>query len=560
MNELPLMTGVKEVFSETPAQQTRGRHLTIVAWACALFLLAIFPVLLFQYPGLQDYPNHLARAFILRHLNDPILREYYAANLVPVPNLGWDIFSIVASRLIPLSYTGKLFIILSCLTLVVGCFVLNRTIVGRWTIAPIFVLPFVFNTGFNKGFLSFNLGIGISLWAAAWWVSLDESRWRLRLVGATLFSTLLYIVHLYAWACYAIFVFGWTLTQAGRNIRNDASPAGPIIRMARDGLQAVPALLLVAISFIQLRTEDVPAEPALKNFEAPFSRLSDLDRLIDLGSPFINDTLLVIICVAFFFAVFSGHFRYKGGATLSIVLCIILFFTMPSQIEETNYVSWRVIFAGLLFILASLDTTPKLDRQLFPIFAIVIALVTGWISALHTRQWSLSQQAHAELSRLLAPVRDGSAIFMTQSGQTERELGTSSAGLYHVGAFAVIEKRALIQSLFTFVGQQPLRYRSSELQNAPDRTNTFLEALLTTSQRRNFDFPKHIRRFDYVVVSGTGIAAYSSILPLESMRLVAETDRFQLYEIAGQSPGAKFSSVVTAIPRTDQLQNSSHGL
>ncbi|MFX9696154.1 hypothetical protein ABTP07_19870, partial [Acinetobacter baumannii] len=77
------------------------------------------------------YPNHLARTFILTHLGDPIFREYYASNLAPVPNLGWDIFSIVASRFLTLSRTGQLFIVLSCVTLVTGCFALNRAIVGR---------------------------------------------------------------------------------------------------------------------------------------------------------------------------------------------------------------------------------------------------------------------------------------------------------------------------------------------------------------------------------------------------------------------------------------------
>lgn len=524
------------------------RNLTIATWACALVFIAIFPVFLFSHPGLQDYPNHLARTFILTHLGDPIFREYYASNLAPVPNLGWDIFSIVASRFLTLSRTGQLFIVLSCVTLVTGCFALNRAIVGRWTIAPLFVLPFVFNTGFNKGFLSFNLGIGVSLWAAAWWVSLDEHRWRLRLIGAFFFSCLLYFIHFYAWACYGIFLLGWTLTQATRDIRDGLSSSTALLRVARDGLQAIPPALFAAITLFLLKGEEIPPTEALRHFEPPYSRISDLDRLIDLGTPFINDVLLIVTCAAFLYAVFTGNFRYKGGSTASIVLCVILFFTLPSEVEQTSYVSWRILFAGLLFLFSSLDSTAKLDQKIFPIFAIAIAAVTIAISILHIRQWDEAEHVHTDLSHLIAPIPDGSAIFMAHSGHEEKDLGTRSAGLYHIGAFAVIEKRALLQSLFTFIGQQPLRYKNLALQNVPDRTNTFLNVVLLASVRESFDFRSHIERFDYVVIHGHDIASYAAVLPLDKMRLLSEIGEFKLYRIVNSDPASKFSRISAPPP------------
>ena len=64
-----------------------NRKRIIVGWAVALSLIAFLPIFLFQYPGLQDYPNHLARAYILQNLDDPTFKHYFSVDYSPVPNL-----------------------------------------------------------------------------------------------------------------------------------------------------------------------------------------------------------------------------------------------------------------------------------------------------------------------------------------------------------------------------------------------------------------------------------------------------------------------------------------
>src|SRR5438552_590925 len=51
----------------------------------------LLPVWLVRYPPLLDYPNHLARSFVLAHLNDPAFhfRGFYPAEWVPIPTLAW---------------------------------------------------------------------------------------------------------------------------------------------------------------------------------------------------------------------------------------------------------------------------------------------------------------------------------------------------------------------------------------------------------------------------------------------------------------------------------------
>lgn len=444
----------------------------------------------------------------------------------------------------PLEYAGKIFVVLSCIVIVSGCFALNKAIVGRWTLAPLLIFPFVFNTGFNKGFLSFNFGIGIALWAAAWWASLDENRWRARLLGATLFSTGLYLIHFYAWACYGIFVLGWSLRRENLGTWNFNSILRLLGRLIRDGLQALPPALLALLWLTHMRSEKTSSVETFRNFQPPYSRISDLDRLIDLGTPFINDVLLVLTCVAFFLAIYLSQLRYKPGTTIAILLCILLFFVLPSKIEETNFVTWRIMLAGLFFLVASLDSSK--EPGVIPTFAIVIALITGSISVLHVQQWTIARDSQTALFRLLEAVPQGSSIFFVRNGTTDKGLGTRAAGLYHIGAFAILQRHAIVQSLFTFAGQQPLRYKQPELQNAPERSNTFLPDLPRAFREEGLDFQSHINKFDYVIIHDDRLANGQDLSIgkiIDGLSMVSTNGAFRLYKTVDTDAVSKFSKL-----------------
>ena len=52
----------------------------------------LLPIWIVAFPPLLDYPNHLARAFVLAHLNDPefSFRQFYRSDWGPYPYLGMD--------------------------------------------------------------------------------------------------------------------------------------------------------------------------------------------------------------------------------------------------------------------------------------------------------------------------------------------------------------------------------------------------------------------------------------------------------------------------------------
>ena len=71
-------------------------------------ILLLLPVWIVRYPPLVDYPNHLARYFILAHLKDPNLHlaELYESKWGPYPYVALDLLGVALQRLMPIYVVG----------------------------------------------------------------------------------------------------------------------------------------------------------------------------------------------------------------------------------------------------------------------------------------------------------------------------------------------------------------------------------------------------------------------------------------------------------------------
>lgn len=91
------------------------------------------PILVVLYPPLADYPNHLARAYVLYNYNtNPAFRAYERVFL-PTPNIASDAALLLLQKVLPAETAGRLFLISIVLLFVLGCHLLGRAIHGRPT-------------------------------------------------------------------------------------------------------------------------------------------------------------------------------------------------------------------------------------------------------------------------------------------------------------------------------------------------------------------------------------------------------------------------------------------
>src|SRR5882757_6290638 len=93
-----------------------------VAGALILAAMLVAPIWIAIFPPLLDYPNHLARSFVLAHLHDPTLTfsNFYRADWGAYPYLGMDASLAVLGRFFPIETAGRLFLSLCALALRCG--------------------------------------------------------------------------------------------------------------------------------------------------------------------------------------------------------------------------------------------------------------------------------------------------------------------------------------------------------------------------------------------------------------------------------------------------------
>ncbi|HEY1413976.1 MAG TPA: hypothetical protein VGF36_17650, partial [Rhodopila sp.] len=85
-----------------------------VAWWIAVVGLCVVltvPLMIVDMPPLLDYPNHLARIFVLASLpNDPVLSRFYAVHWSVIPNLGLDLVGPWLIHVLPVDVAGRVLI------------------------------------------------------------------------------------------------------------------------------------------------------------------------------------------------------------------------------------------------------------------------------------------------------------------------------------------------------------------------------------------------------------------------------------------------------------------
>src|SRR2546428_2503397 len=114
---------------ELPDLQAAIRVLLAGVALLALFSVPIFSTVL---PPLFDYPNHLARFWLLLTGGD----AFYEVRWVLLPNLAGDLIVPLFARVLPLEIAGQLFLVLSFALIVGGAAWLNRTVSGGWRLWP----------------------------------------------------------------------------------------------------------------------------------------------------------------------------------------------------------------------------------------------------------------------------------------------------------------------------------------------------------------------------------------------------------------------------------------
>ncbi len=442
-------------------------------WAALLGLCGVLlaPLLVVDVPPLLDYPNHLARAFVLASLpTDPVLATFYAAHWAIIPNLATDLVAPPLMRVLPVHAVGRLLIAAAVLLPVLGSVAYSRALGGKWWSLAVGLTAY--NSTLLQGFLNFNLAAGLALLLAAVWLRRRESNPAATIALNAAGAVVLFACHLMGLVFLAILLASAECSRLAGDLRRLS--VGPGLRMVgrfgallRFGLWRGAAVAMVFAAPIGLYSAS-----QLQTLGGDAEFLPPQAKLAQLLSPFVNYSLtldlitavaalsLPVLCLllgkgripapaalasgGLLFAYVAAPYGWKGTYQLDARFAIMLGFMLFAGFVPVRWPVWlcRLVATGAVLLLVAR-----------------IGLLTA--------AWAQHRSDLADLRQALAPVLPGQAVYVASAAPTDRaayrarspwsrRLSNDLQTDTHLGALALIERRAWWPFEFDIPSQQPI--------------------------------------------------------------------------------------------------------
>jgi len=410
----------------------------------ALAALVTAPLLSTWLPVLIDYPNHLARSWLMAQAEMGNTSAHYAVRWQWVPNLAMELFVPTLIRWFGLEAASQLFVAMTLLLPVAGTALIHRALFGRVGWWPLAGFLFVYNSVLQWGFMNFLFGMGVALILFGAWLATRDWRMPLRLALFALAAVGLFLLHLVAFGIYGLLVGAHA---AGNWLREGEHTAPKLLRDGMDLGQFLPALSLWAATSTAggpTHTEYGTLTDKLYAFTAPmgFSVLGPI-----LG--FASFTLAYLAWRA-------RWLRFAPAMGLPILVLLLAGLAMPNWAMG----SWQAdirIPAILPFLLIGASQPAIGRRACLCVAALAMGLLGVRVHALAVT-WADLDRQFSEFRAAIHAVPRGARLLVVQpakadtlpipgiSGVTANHWNMDYA---HMAALAIIDRDLFIPFLFT---------------------------------------------------------------------------------------------------------------
>ena len=421
--------------AETGSAHPSGVRASVrLAGAIILAVMLVAPIWSVAFPPLLDYPNHLARAFILAHLHDPAFHfsQFYRADWGAYPYLGMDASLAVLGRIFPIETAGRVFLSLCALALPAAAWFFLSQVNPGDDAAYLWSLLIGCNIFFLQGFLNFDLSIAVGLFALGLWLRWlakpSAARW---LAGLGAFTSL-YLAHLLGFGISGLMVAAYLAFSR---------------RPFRDWLWS--GLLLLPGFAFYLHSSRVGLTANKIVFHGLDEKLDSLQMFLHGYWPVLDWISLVALGIWFLAAWWRNpKFRWNPVWGAIAVFLFALFWAIPWMWGEGSDLDIRVLPFLFVAILATARVGPR-AKWLAAIPLLLFAARTVSI----TQHFSDAQPGLAGLSRSFDAVpRDALVLPIVEGDQDPIERPFT-----HFWAYGVIRKGWFSPYLMDTPGQTPMR-------------------------------------------------------------------------------------------------------
>ena len=419
----------------SPARSISSHGWLRLAGALVLAATLLAPIWSVAFPPLLDYPNHLARAFVLLHLNDSHFSfpQFYRSDWGAYPYLGMDASLAVLGRLLPIETAGRVYLSLCAFALPAAAwFFLSEAQPGAEA-ASLWSLLIAYNVFFLEGFLNFDLSIAVGFFALGLWL-----RWLARPGTGRWFATLVaftaaYFTHLLGFALAGLIVVAY-LALSRQQIRD----------WLWSGALAVPGVAFY------LHSSRIGLSANKIIFHGLDDKLDSLGMILHGYWPWLDWVSLAALALWFLAAWWHNpEFRWDRKWTAVAVFFFALFWVIPWMWgEESSDLDIRV----LPFLFIAILATARVGRRAKILAAIPLLLFVARTVNV-TRHFRDAQPALAGLARSFDAVPRGALVLPVVEGDED----PIERPFTHFWAYGVIRRGWFSPYLKDAPGETPMR-------------------------------------------------------------------------------------------------------
>lgn len=507
--------------------------LQIVALFTLVAVIACVPIVLHPLPPLTDYLNHLSRMHVIATVtSDPDLARYYEIDWQVVPNLMMDLIVPPLERLTSVYVAGQIYTVASFLLILSGALALNRQLFGRWSMLPLLAAPLLYNQVFLVGTMNYVSALGLALWSLAAWIWLRERAMALRLTVSAVFVIALFFCHLYSVGIYGIGLLAYEvhrLMELHRRLpfsrRSGWLRWRPIGAFVATGLPFLPVPLLLTMS---------PTWGLRSGYSWELSgKLDGILYVIALYFPTAALLITTLGAIAAVWALYNRTLRVHAFGWILLAVSAVVYLAMPRIIFDTYMADQRlpISVAFMLVACAQLNVRNVFVRPAFA--AVLIALLALRFFEVQV-EWNVAARTSESFRQSMNQIERGSRILVAyadaDAGESPRD-----QGLAHAPCMAVIERSAMVTTVFTVVGKQVLHARPAyrDSVDTEDGTPPSIGQLLEVAANPDSDVDSYWSDwtvdYDYVYV----LFSQPNQENPDPTRLMAKfvSERFALYRI-----------------------------
>jgi hypothetical protein len=425
-----------------------GSGRRIAASYAILCALALAPILAFDYPGIVDHPNHLARLYVLSSSPDSTLHQVYQPAWAIIPNVALDSLGVVLHPWLSPVAVLKLATLLGLGGVLLGVALLQRRVLGE--LNPLVWLASVpiFNIATSMGYVNYILGLAVVLHATWLWLVLGERPLWVRALVFNLLGAVLFFCHISALGLFGLIALSWDL---GRLRREGGLGVAGLLRLAGSlgALFALPLLLVLLAE----RPEQI----------ARFHYYGKA-RILMAATYVPNRPAFLLVSVA------SGLLVYDllrkrlllvaPAMRPTLWLLALMTVLLPSNVSSAIDVDTRVLVCMVFLCIASTRIVNPRRRRVVALGLILLSVVSAR-SILLSVQWRARSQEIEAFRADIAQIEPGAAVLAAGwppgGARCAEALPEPVQLFWHLPSFAVVDRGAFVPLVFTGRGMQPIR-------------------------------------------------------------------------------------------------------